>query len=186
MLIDRGGDQAGGSRAVIDLHGRLDRVVCLGCAAVTDRRRLDDRLHAANLEWQGQVLATNPDGDVEMADADLDAFTPVDCEACGGVLKPDVVYFGESVPRPRVEQSYSWVEAASALLVLGTSLHVFSGRRFVLRAAAAGIPVVIVNQGPTRGDDLADVRIQAPLGVTLEAIARRAVGRPRTASVVVD
>ena len=128
----------------------------------------------------------NPDGDVEMADAHLDAFTPVDCEACGGVLKPDVVYFGESVPRPRVEQSYAWVEAASALLVLGTSLHVFSGRRFVLRAAAAGIPVVIVNQGPTRGDDLADVRIEAPLGVTLEAIARRAVGRPRTASAVVD
>lgn len=163
--------QAGGSDAVIDLHGRLDRVICLSCGALSDRRHLDSRLREANRDWHGQGLAMNPDGDVELADAHLDGFTPVDCDACGGVLKPDVVYFGENVPRERVEQAGSWVDAADCLLVLGSSLHVFSGRRFVVRAAGAGIPVVIVNQGPTRGDDLAVARIDAPLGVTLEAIA---------------
>lgn len=165
--------QAGGSDAVIDLHGRLDRVVCLSCRALSGRRRLDDRLREANLDWQGRALAMNPDGDVDLADAHLDGFATVDCEECGGVLKPDVVYFGESVPHERVEQAHAWVEASTALLVLGTSLHVFSGRRFVGRAAAAGIPVVIVNQGPTRGDAVAAVRIDAPLGVTLTAIASR-------------
>jgi NAD-dependent SIR2 family protein deacetylase len=163
--------EAAGSDAVIDLHGRLDRVVCLLCGALSDRHRLDVRLREANVGWHGQALATNPDGDVDVADTHLDEFSPVDCESCGGVLKPDVVYFGENVPRDRVDQGYSWVDGATALLVLGSSLHVFSGRRFVMRAAAAGIPVVIVNQGPTRGDDVAVVRIDAPLGVTLAALA---------------
>jgi NAD-dependent SIR2 family protein deacetylase len=165
--------QAAGSRSVIDLHGRLDRVVCLTCGAFSGRRRLDERLSAANVDWHGQALVMNPDGDVDMAEAHLDAFTLVDCEACGGVLKPDVVYFGENVPRQRVEQAYAWVDAASVLLVLGSSLHVFSGRRFVMRAAGAGIPVVIVNQGPTRGDDVATLKIDAPLGETLAAFAGR-------------
>lgn len=169
--------QAGGSDAVIDLHGRLDRVVCLSCGALSDRRRLDGRLSEANPHWHAQASAMNPDGDVELADEHLDGFTPVDCEACGGVLKPDVVYFGESVPRARVERAGAWVDAADLLLVLGSSLHVFSGRRFVARAAGSGVPVVIVNQGPTRGDDLAVARIDAPLGVTLEAIARQAGAR---------
>jgi NAD-dependent SIR2 family protein deacetylase len=169
--------QAGGSDAVIDLHGRLDRVVCLSCGGRSDRCRLDVRLREANLEWQGQALALNPDGDVDLADAHLDGFTPVGCELCGGVLKPDVVYFGENVPRERVADAYSWVDAASSLLVLGSSLHVFSGRRFVSRAASAGIPVAIVNQGPTRGDDVAEVRVDAPLGATLEEVAIR-VGDP--------
>lgn len=163
--------QAGGARSVIDLHGRLDRVVCLACAAVSDRRQLDVRLREANLGWQGQAQETNPDGDVDLDDAHLDGFTALDCEDCGGALKPDVVYFGENVPRERVDQAYSWVDAAATLLVLGSSLHVFSGRRFVMRAAGAGIPVVIVNQGPTRGDDLAAVRIDAPLGSALTDIA---------------
>ena len=102
---------------------------------------------------------------------------PSTARLCGGVLKPDVVYFGENVPRERVAEAYSWVDAASSLLVLGSSLHVFSGRRFVTRAASAGIPVAIVNQGPTRGDEVAEVRIDAPLGATLEEIAIR-VGDP--------
>lgn len=173
--------QAGGSHDVIDLHGRLDRVVCLACGTLSDRRHLDVRLREANLDWHGQVLGMNPDGDVDLAESQLDGFTTVDCERCGGVLKPDVVYFGENVPRERVDQACSWVDSASVLLVLGSSLHVFSGRRFVMRAASAGIPVVIVNQGPTRGDDVAEVRIDAPLGVTLEAIASR-VGDPRIGS----
>ncbi len=178
--------QAGGSTSVIDLHGRLDRVVCLSCGALSDRHALDDRLRGANLDWHGQALAMNPDGDVDVADAHLDAFTLVDCDECGGVLKPDVVYFGENVPGPRVALAYSWVETATALLVLGSSLHVFSGRRFVVRAAAVGIPVAIVNQGPTRGDDVAAVRLDAPLGVTLEALARLIVLGPRMAGVATD
>ena len=173
--------QAGGSDVVIDLHGRLDRVVCLACGTLSDRRHLDVRLREANLDWHGQVLGMNPDGDVDLADSQLDGFATVDCERCGGVLKPDVVYFGENVPRERVDQACSWVDSAAVLLVLGSSLHVFSGRRFVMRAASAGIPVVIVNQGPTRGDDVAEVKIDAPLGETLEAIASR-VGDPRIGS----
>lgn len=173
--------QAGGSDVVIDLHGRLDRVVCLACGTLSDRRHLDVRLREANADWHGQVLGMNPDGDVDLADSQLDGFATVDCERCGGVLKPDVVYFGENVPRERVDQACSWVDSASVLLVLGSSLHVFSGRRFVMRAESAGIPVVIVNQGPTRGDDVAEVKIDAPLGATLEAIASR-VGDPRIGS----
>jgi len=173
--------QAGGANGVIDLHGRLDRVVCLACGTLSDRRHLDVRLREANLDWHGQVLGMNPDGDVDLADSQLDGFATVDCERCGGVLKPDVVYFGENVPRERVDLACSWVDAAAALLVLGSSLHVFSGRRFVMRAASAGIPVVIVNQGPTRGDDVAEVRIDAPLGATLQAIASR-VGDPHIGS----
>jgi NAD-dependent SIR2 family protein deacetylase len=173
--------QAAGSNDVIDLHGRLDRVVCLSCGALSDRRHLDVRLRAANVDWRGQALTTNPDGDVELADVHLDQFTVVDCEICGGVLKPDVVYFGENVPRERVELAYSWVDAAGVLLVLGSSLHVFSGRRFVMRAAGAGTPVVIVNQGPTRGDEVAAVKVDAALGETLAAIAG-GVGEARIGS----
>ena len=95
----------------------------------------------------------------------------VDCEVCSGVLKPDVVYFGESVPPTRVEAAYAEVDGARSLLVLGSSLHVFSGRRFVIRAAQRGIPIAIVNAGPTRGDDLATLKLEAPLGDTLASVA---------------
>ena len=95
----------------------------------------------------------------------------VSCASCGGVLKPDVVYFGENVPRPRVSDAFAWVDQARALMVLGSSLHVFSGRRFVQRASEAGIPIVIVNQGPTRADDLAAIRMEAPLSEFLTQLA---------------
>jgi NAD-dependent SIR2 family protein deacetylase len=162
--------QAAGSREVIDLHGRLDRVICLGCGSTSSRDDLDDRLARANASWQATVTAVNPDGDAELADEDLDGFTVVDCSACGGVLKPDVVYFGENVPVGRVSASIERVEAASALLVLGSSLTVFSGRRFVVRAARNGIPIAIVNDGPTRCDGLAAVRINERLGPTLRRL----------------
>jgi len=155
--------QAAGSRDVIDLHGRLDRVVCLGCEAAYPRAEVRELLTAANATWQASVTAVNPDGDVEIPDEQLDGFAVVDCLRCGGVLKPDVVYFGESVPPARVHASYALVEASSLLLVLGTSLTVFSGRRFVVRAAAQGIPVAIVSEGPTRGDEHATLKIGAPL-----------------------
>jgi NAD-dependent SIR2 family protein deacetylase len=164
--------QAGGARSVIDLHGRLDRVACLDCGARSAREELERRLSAANAEWRAQVTAVNPDGDVDVPDAELDGFRPVGCAACGGTLKPDVVFFGENVPADRVRRCYDLVEGCSALLVLGSSLAVFSGHRFVLRAARCGIPVAIVNQGATRGDPYATVTLDAPLGRVLPELVR--------------
>jgi NAD-dependent SIR2 family protein deacetylase len=164
---------AAGSSRVIDLHGRLDRVVCLGCGGLTSRRGLDERLREANAAWSGRSTALRPDGDVEASDADVAGFIVVDCVTCGGVLKPDVVYFGESVPRERVDAAYALTDAARALLVLGSSLTVFSGRRFVVRAFEAGIPVGIVNRGATRGDGAATVRIDAPLGEVMRILVER-------------
>jgi NAD-dependent SIR2 family protein deacetylase len=163
--------QAAGAREVIDLHGRLDRVVCLACGAVGTRAELDERLAAVNADWRATVTAVNPDGDVDLPDEQLDGFTVVDCAVCGGLLKPDVVYFGENVPQPRVTAAYDLVDAARTLLVVGTTLTTFSGRRLVTRAARAGTPVAVVNQGPTRADELAEVRLDAPLGETLRALA---------------
>jgi NAD-dependent SIR2 family protein deacetylase len=162
--------QAAGSREVIDLHGRLDRVVCLACGATSTRASLRERLDQVNAAWRATVTAVNPDGDVDLPDEQLDGFVVVDCLECGGLLKPDVVYFGENVPVARVEASYSMVDRARLLLVLGSSLTVFSGRRFVLRAAKDGIPVAIVNDGPTRGDELAALKLETPLGETLTAV----------------
>jgi len=172
--------QAAGATAVTELHGSLHRVVCLSCWQRTTRLSLDSRLRAANPTWgfaRGPLLppghedeavpAVNPDGDVALDDTD--GFAVVDCLACGGVLKPDVVFFGENVPRTRVEDCYSLVAHASSLIVLGSSLTVFSGLRYVRHAAKLGIPVVIVNQGATRGDELAAIRLDAALGPTLTA-----------------
>lgn len=163
--------QAGGATEVIELHGALDRVVCLSCRCTEARTSLDARLRAANPGFGGATVEVNPDGDAELADDELDCFVPVGCIGCASdLLKPDVVFFGESVPRPRVDACYALVEDASALLVLGSSLTVQSGLRFVRRAAALDIPVAIVNQGPTRGDAMATLKIEAPLGATLVAL----------------
>jgi NAD-dependent SIR2 family protein deacetylase len=162
---------AAGAHDVVELHGSLARVVCLGCGLRTSREELDRRLRAANPAWQAEVTAVNPDGDVELAEGQLDGFQVVDCRACAGLLKPDVVYFGETVPADRVGHCFDLVDDAGALLVLGSSLTVMSGYRFVLRAAKLGIPVAIVNSGPTRGDARADLRLDAPLGLVLPALA---------------
>jgi NAD-dependent SIR2 family protein deacetylase len=160
--------QAGGAGSVTELHGSLHWVVCLECGQRTSRASLDTRLRAANPRWGlSRGPEAGPDGDVALDDTD--GFVVADCLACGGVLKPDVVFFGESVPRPRVDLCYSMVSLASCLLVLGSSLTVFSGLRYARHAARLGIPVVIVNQGPTRGDSLALARLDAPLGPTLTA-----------------
>jgi len=165
--------QAAGARDVTELHGSIDRVVCLGCGQTTPRASLDARLHAANPDFTARAYAINPDGDADLDDAVVAAFRPVDCARCGdGLLKPDVVFFGETVPAERVAHCFATVAAARALLVLGSSLTVMSGRRFVLRAAKLGIPIAIVNQGPTRGDAYASVKVDAPLGETLETINR--------------
>ncbi|CCG01675.1 Sir2 family NAD-dependent protein deacetylase, partial [Blastococcus saxobsidens] len=166
--------QAGGARDVVELHGGLDRTVCLGCGDVADRATLDARLTAANPHFGPRVDEINPDGDAELPDEVLDGFVMVDCLACGaGPLKPDVVFFGETVPRDRVDHCFGLVEDAGGLLVLGSSLTVMSGYRFVLRAAKLGIPVGIVNVGPTRGDAKADVRVDGPLGEVLPELAAR-------------
>ena len=165
--------QAAGARDVVDLHGRLDAVLCMDCGERSEREVLAARLEHANRAWQAQVLAVHPDGDVAVPDADLASFVVVPCAACGGVLKPDVVFFGENVPRDRVQHSFALVEQARALVVLGTSLTVMSGYRFVLRAAKLGVPVAIVNQGTTRGDAQARLRLDAPLGPALTVLAGR-------------
>ncbi len=162
-----------GSADVVELHGNLDRVVCLDCRRVSARAELDARLRAVNRAWRARVLGVNPDGDVTLADADLDSFRTADCADCAGVLKPDVVFFGETVPADRVTRCFELVERSRALLVLGSSLTVMSGYRFVLHAAKLGIPVGIVNAGPTRGDEKAAVRVDAPLGQVLPALVDR-------------
>jgi NAD-dependent SIR2 family protein deacetylase len=162
--------QAAGAREVIELHGGLDRVVCLGCGERTSRAALDRRLHEANPGWDAEAAAVNPDGDAVLDDDRIDSFRVVDCLGCGGLLKPDVVFFGENVPPPRVRDCYALTERAGALLVLGSSLTVMSGYRFVRHAARHAVPVAIINQGATRGDAHALVTLDAPLGATLTAL----------------
>ena len=163
-----------GSRRVIDLHGRYDRVVCLRCGVVVPRAALARRLEDLN---PGFVESVGAVADIEIA-PDADAviettahFVVADCERCGGMLKPDIVYFGENVPKERVQRAYAMVDAADALLVAGSSLTVMSGLRFVRHAAKSGKPVVIVNRGETRGDPLATLRVHAGTSPTLTALA---------------
>ncbi|WP_309132192.1 Sir2 family NAD-dependent protein deacetylase [Brevibacterium sp.] len=151
-----------GAAPVVDLHGSLDRVICLGCGRLYDRNWVQDRLTEENpdfVETAGLDTIdpeTAPDGDVELEETAH--FRVVDCPRCGGILKPDVVYFGDSVPAARVEEANRICETAGGLVVLGSSLAVLSGLRFVRSAVRAGRPVVIVTDGPTRGDELADYR----------------------------
>ena len=175
---------AGGAVSVTELHGSLHRVACLACGERTSRVSLDERLRAANPGWDAVVAAVNPDGDAVIADEDEASFGVVDCVSCGGVLKPDVVFFGENVPPARARACYDLVEQGSALVVLGSSLAVMSGLRYVRHAAKLGLPVVIINQGPTRGDEFATVKLDAPLGETLSAVAVAAAGAVAAASAL--
>ena len=164
--------QRAGSRAVIDLHGRLDEVICLGCGQRQSRAALQDALLHANPGWAAADARPAPDGD---ADIDADAVLEFDaphCTACGGLLKPDVVFFGENVPRERVLQAQQALEQSDALLVAGSSLMVWSGLRFVRMAAAAGLPIAILNAGRTRADELATLRIDADIATTLQEALR--------------
>lgn len=163
-----------GSRNVINLHGTYARVVCLSCGRAMSRAALADRLDALNpgfLERAGALggLAVAPDADAVVADTA--SFRHLDCPTCGGTLKPDIVYFGESVPKQVVAEAFAMVAAAEALLVAGSSLTVFSGYRFVRHAAALGIPVAIINRGHTRGDDLATVKVDGGCSELLALLA---------------
>ena len=166
--------RAAGSPDAIELHGGLDRVICLGCGALSTREDLDERLYAANPGFRDRAESgpLNPDGDVELDDTLVAGFRIASCTDCGtGILKPDVVFFGENVPRPRVQQCYDLIDRSHALLVLGSSLTVMSGLRFVRYAAKAYKPVAIINQGETRGDAQAAVRAHLPLGPALNELA---------------
>ena len=153
--------QSAGSDRVIDLHGRLNRVICLSCGALQDRSVIHERLVEVNPDFSTYVERINPDGDYEIPDEQLVDFDIVSCLECQGILKPDVVYFGESVPVERVSVAFELVNQSSTLLVLGSSLMVYSGRRFVEHAHKNGKTVVIINQGETRCDHIADIRPDA-------------------------
>lgn len=162
--------QAAGSTA-LELHGSLHEVACLACGARESRGSVHARMTARNPDFVAEVRGVAPDGDVDL-DADVvRRFDVAPCLRCGGPLKPYVVFFGGSVPRSVVESAYAMVEDADALLVVGSSLAVFSGYRFVRRAAERDIPVAIVNLGPTRGDPHATLLVDASAGAILPALA---------------
>ena len=165
---------AAGSRTVVELHGALARVRCLDCAAPATRDAIQARLLAANHGWldHARRAAIAPDGDADLPDALVADFVVVACAVCGGTLMPDVVFFGGSVPRITLDAAWGLFERAEVLLVIGSSLTVFSGYRFVRRAAERGVPVAILNRGPTRGDDCAAIRLDARAGLALPALAR--------------
>lgn len=165
--------QAAGTANVVELHGSLDRVVCLSCGALSPRRDLARRLEEANPGFDPVAAGINPDGDADLTDDQVGDFRVLPCTVCGGILKPDVVFFGEAVPPARVEHCRTLVREASSLLVLGSSLTVMSGLRFVRQAAQSGKPVLIVNQDPTRGDRHARSRVALPLGAALTTVAAR-------------
>ena len=170
--------QAAGSRAVIDLHGRLDAVVCLGCGASSSRADVQRRLAEANPAWAGLAAGAAPDGDADLEDRDFATFQVPACDACGGMLKPDVVFFGENVPRTRVDAAMARLAQADGMLVVGSSLMVYSGLRFVHAAVRAQIPVAAVNLGRTRADDLLRFRMAAPCGDALRFLLAADVPAP--------
>lgn len=160
-----------GSINVIDLHGVLDHVRCLDCDAITSRHEHQRNLHRVNPEWREGASDIAPDGDAVLSRTDFSDFTIPECTACRGILKPDVVFFGESVPASRVRDARQSIEATDALLVVGSSLMVFSGFRFAKQAHALEKPVAIVNRGVTRADDIATLKLAADCTELLPRVA---------------
>ena len=163
--------RAARQRALVELHGRLDRVVCTDCGRGLDRAGHQAELLRLNPGWEAQLDAHAPDGDAHLEGADYQAFRLPGCPGCGGMLKPDVVFFGESVPAERVATATAWLDAAQALLVVGSSLGVWSGLRFARWAHAAGVPVLAINQGRTRADPLLDLKVEMDCGEALQGLA---------------
>ena len=151
-----------GSRNVIDLHGRIDAVRCMQCSHTLPRAELQRQLLDDNPGWAQIEGRVAPDGDVDIDERDFSSFVVPDCPQCGGLLKPDVVFFGENVPRERVDRAFEGVAKSDALLVIGSSLMVYSGYRFAEAAAAAGKPIAAVNLGRTRADHLLALKISEP------------------------
>jgi NAD-dependent SIR2 family protein deacetylase len=174
---------AAGSSRVVELHGSLSRVRCLNCEETVRRIDFQASLMSLNGRWFEGLATGNgvdvehaPDGDAELPTDRLASFRVPACRACDGVLKPDVVFFGENVPKPWVEAAWTVLEQADALLVIGSSLTVFSGRRFVYGAQKADIPIAIVNLGETRADELASVKVEGRVGAVLPRLARELAG----------
>ena len=164
--------QAAGSAKVVDLHGRLDLVRCMGCERRTPRAQLQETLLSLNPDWVDLDARVAPDGDADLEGLDFARFEVPGCAACGGLLKPDVVFYGESVPRERVAGAMQGVRDADAMLVVGTSLMVYSGYRFAREAAAAGIPIASVNLGRTRADDLIGLKVAQSCSAALAFLLR--------------
>jgi len=184
---------AAGSRRVVELHGSLATVCCLTCGRTESRDEYQERLRSANPAWwprwmtDGGLLvapgaesgpddevsgvASAPDGDAELAASATESFRVVPCAACGGILKPDVVFFGENVPPARLTEAWRVFDEGEVLLVVGSSLTVYSGRRFVHRAQERGLPVAIVNLGPTRADEVAAAKVEGRVGELLPRLA---------------
>jgi len=163
--------QRAGSRGVTDLHGRLDEVVCLDCGARLSRTELQAELEALNPHMTTRNAARAPDGDADLLDVNYARFQVPDCGHCGGILKPAVVFFGESVPRTRIDDAVARLQESDALIVAGSSLMVWSGYRFARLARERGLPIAIVNLGRTRADELASVRVRASCGEVLASLA---------------
>jgi NAD-dependent SIR2 family protein deacetylase len=170
--------QAAGSERVIDLHGRIDLVRCMDCEQRSPRVELQDELGRLNPDWLDLDAAEAPDGDADLEGADFLSFVVPTCRGCGGRLKPDVVFFGENVPRDRVDAAFSHLDKADAMLIVGSSLMVYSGLRFVERAASLGKPVAAVNLGRTRADGLFTLKVEEPCESALSFLlgARAASG----------
>jgi len=163
---------AAGSRRVVELHGSLASVRCLECGGAVPRDHFQARLQSLNADAElWTEIEAAPDGDAELPAAAIERFRVPGCTACGGVMKPDVVFFGENVPRERVDEAWRLFAEGDVLLVAGSSLTVYSGRRFIYRAKEQGVPVAIVNLGPTRADDLAAAKVEGRLGHVLPRLA---------------
>jgi NAD-dependent SIR2 family protein deacetylase len=164
---------AAGSRRIIELHGALAEVICLDCGVLEQRESLQARMRELNPTWVDGPSPMAPDGDADLPDEMVALFVVPECALCGGILKPNVVFFGHNVARPIVDQAFAALHEAELLLVAGTSLAVFSGYRFLLRAAERGIPIAIVNRGAVRGEERALVKIEGSTGDLLMALAEQ-------------
>lgn len=178
MLVTQNVDglhQAAGHRNVIDLHGRLDRIRCLQCDLVSDRTAFQQHLSDANPGWSSLQALQAPDGDADLEGVDFSSFEVPECTRCGGILKPDVVFYGENVPRSRLALAMEALQASDAVLVVGSSLMVLSGLRFVRNAVQMGLPVAAVNLGRTRADELISLKIEQSCTAALPALAERLI-----------
>lgn len=165
--------QQAGSRRVLDLHGRLDAVECLNCRQRRPRAGFQHTLAERNPAFAALLATVAPDGDADLDAVDFTQFQAPDCHHCGGILKPTVVFFGETVPKPRVERACQRLAAADALLVIGSSLMVFSGYRFCRLAAAQGQPLAVINLGHTRADGELTLKVNLPCHTALSGLLER-------------
>ncbi|WP_036565987.1 NAD-dependent protein deacetylase [Oceanospirillum beijerinckii] len=159
-----------GSQNVVDLHGRSDQVICMGCQVLYTRDQICDQLSTLNPEFAQLTASAAPDGDADLERDDFHQFQLTDCQQCGGILKPHVVFFGDTVPRDRVDTAFDALEQSDGLLVIGSSLMVFSGYRFCRKAHELGKPIALLNKGVTRADELATLKLDAACSETLAGL----------------